>query len=194
MGGVEIENIDVENNIIIARQEDIIALPFEEDEGYFSEEKEVCDDTRFNSHFPNDGDIEKADSILHVTPIGEGKVKKADLGGLKEIGDTCWIRYKVKQVGNDENTIQADCWQNLSKVEESCDAAIRTNLLMSGNTRELVRRSFKPLGTCFRCKECGKVAPRSMRIKHLLRCMKSKKDEKKHSSISLLRLMFKDGV
>ena len=55
MAGVEIDNVDVENNIIIARQEDIIALPYQQDEGYFSEEQEVCDDTRFNTYFPNDG-------------------------------------------------------------------------------------------------------------------------------------------
>ena len=191
MAGVEIENLDVEKNIIIARQEDIIALPFQEDEGYFSEEKEMCDNTRFNAHFPDDGDIE-SDPLLHVTPFAEFKAKKSDVGGLKKIGDACWIRYKVKQVEDQENTIQVDCWQNSSKVEESCDAAIRKNLLMMGNRREMIKRSFKPLGACFLCKECGKVAPKTMRIKHLLRCLKRKKDEKKHQSMALLRLMLKE--
>ena len=79
-------------------------------------------------------------------------------------------------------------------MEESCDVINRTNLLMAGNTREMLKRSFKPLGACFLCKECGKVAPRAKRIKHLLRCVKRKKDEKKHQSLSLLRLMLKEGV
>lgn len=193
MAGVEIDNVDVGNNIIIARQEDIIALPFQEDEGYFSEEKEMCDNTRFNAHFPDDGDIE-SDPLLYVTPIAEFKARKSGVGGLKKVGDACWIRYKVKQVDSDENTIQVDCWQNSSKVEESCNVAIRKNLLMAANTREMLKRSFKPLGACFLCKECGKVAPRTKRIKHLLRCVKRKKDEKKQQSQSLLRLMLKDGV
>ena len=116
------------------------------------------------------------------------------MGGLKKVGDACWIRYKVKQVDSDENTIQVDCWQNSSEVEESYDTAIRKNLLMAGNTREMLKRSFKPLGASFLCKECGKVAPRTKRIKHLLRCVKRKKDEKKHQSMSLLRLVLKEGV
>ena len=111
MAGVEIDNVDVGNNIIIARQEDIIALPVQEDEGYFSEEKEMCDNTRFNAHFPDDGDIE-SDSLLYVTPVAEFKAKKSDVGGLKKVSDACWIRYKVKQVDSDENTIQVDCLQN----------------------------------------------------------------------------------
>ena len=193
MAGIEIDNVDVENNIIIARQEDIIAYPLQEDEGYFSEEKEMCDGTRFNTHFPDDGDIER-EPLLHVIPVAEFKAKKSDVGGLKKIGDACWVRYKVKQAGDDETTIQVDCWQNLSDVTESCDTAIRKNLLMTGNTREMVKRAFKPLGACFRCKECGKVAPKTMRIKHLLRCLKRKKDEKKHQSLSFLRLMLKEGL
>ena len=159
MADVEIDNIDDGNNIIIASQEDIIALPFQEDEEYF-QKKNRCDNARFNAHFPDDGDMEN-DSLLYVTPMPEFKAKKSDVGGLKKVGDACWIRYKVKQVGNDENTIQVDCWQNSSKVEESCDVINRKNLLMAGNTREMVKRSFKPLGACFLCKECGKVAPRT---------------------------------
>ena len=74
MSDVEIDNIDDGNNIIIARQEDIIAYPFQEDEEYFSEEKEMCDNTRFNTIFPGDGDIE-SESLLHVTPVAEFKAK-----------------------------------------------------------------------------------------------------------------------
>ena len=53
----------------------------------------------------------------------------------------CWIRYKVKQVGNDENTIQVDCWKNSLKVGESGDGVNKKNLLMTGNTREMVNQS-----------------------------------------------------
>ena len=91
-------------------------------------------------------------------------------------------------------TIQVDCWQNSSKVVESCDVVNREKFVNAGNMQEMVKRSFKPLGACFLCKECGKVAPRAKRIKHLLRCVKRKKDEKKHQSTSLLRLMLKEGV
>ena len=194
MADVEIENVDVENNIIIARQEDIIALPYQEDEGYFSQEREVCDDTRFNTYFPNDGDIE-SERVLHVTPVAEFKVKKADVAGLKKIGDTIWMRYKVQEVGEMMTTIHLDCWQNLAKVEETCDKAIRKNSIIKGATREFVNRSFKPLGACFKCKECGNVAPKSMRIKHLRRCLKRKKAEKnQHAAQLLLRTMCKEGV
>ena len=194
MAGIEIENVDVENNIIIARQEDIIALPYPQDEGYFSEEREVCDDTRFNTYFPNDGDSE-SERVLHVTPVAEFKVKKADVAGLKKIGDTIWMRYKVEEVSEMMKTIQVDCWQNLSKVEENCDVAIRKNLIIKGATREFVNRSFKPLGACFKCKECGKVAPKTMRIKHLRRCLKRKKAEKNRQAAQLLlRMMCKEGV
>ena len=61
----------------------------------------MCDNSRFNAHFPDDGDME-SDSLLYVTPMAEFKAKKSDVGGLKKVGDACWIRYKVKQVGNDE--------------------------------------------------------------------------------------------
>ena len=194
MAGVEIENVDVENNIIIARQEDIIALPYQEDEGYFSQEREVCDDTRFNTYFPNDGDIE-SERVLHVTPAAEFKVKKADVTGLKKIGDTIWMRYKVQEMSEMMATIQVDCWQNLSKVEETCDKAIRKNSIIKGTTRDFVKRSFKPLGACFKCKECGKVAPKSTRIKHLRRCLKRKKAEKnRHAAQLLLRTMCNEGV
>ena len=153
----------------------------------------MCDSTRFNAHFPDDGDIER-EPLLHVTPFAEFKAKKSDVGGLKKISDACWMRYKVKQVDDHENTIHVDCWQNSSEVEESCDVVDRKNLLMMGNRREMIKRSFKPLGACFLCKECGKVAPRTKRIKHLLRCVKRKKYEKQQQSLSLLRSMVKGGV
>ena len=61
----------------------------------------MCDNARFNAHFPDDGDME-SHSLLYVTPMPEFKAKKSDVGGLKKVGDACWIRYKVKQVGNYE--------------------------------------------------------------------------------------------
>ena len=120
MAGVEIENVDIEHNIIIARQEDIIALPYQEDEGYFSaQEKEEGCDPRVNNQSPDsDNDIE-------------------------------------------------------------------SKLAIAANMQGFVKGAFKPLGVCFRCKECGKVAAKTMRIKHLITCLKRKKAEKNKQAVPL---------